>query len=119
MKKIIESLSIKIFSYIYKKQEEKHQKRMEKLNKKILSGSICGEKIHTTTGATLSIKKETETEKNSKLKVQKIVEQYLDNPKKLFEYIKGAKTQIVINKNAKKILSFVNEEEGLIIQKKA
>lgn len=118
MKKIFENLSIKIFSYIYKKQEEKHKKRMEKLNKKILSGSVCGEKIHTAKGATLSIKKQSETEQTSKLKIKKIVEQYLDNPKKIFEYIKGAKTSIIINKNADKILAFIGEDEGFIYPKK-
>lgn len=118
MKKIYNSLIIKIFNFIYKQQDLKHKKRMEKLNKKILSGSVCNEKIHTITGATLSIKKQDNSEKANKEKIEKIVQQYLNNPKKIFEYIKGAKTPVVIDKRAKNKLAFINEFEGLIYPQK-
>ena len=55
MKKILAKISIKIFDFIYKKQNEKHQKRMQKITKKIHSGSVCGGSVHTNMAATLTI----------------------------------------------------------------
>ena len=95
MKKIIDLLSIKIFDFVYKFQEVKHKKRMEKLNKKMLSGNICGEKHVAINGATLSLKNETyEKDKANQEKIEKIIEKYINQPEKFFDYIKGAKTPI-------------------------
>lgn len=119
MRKFFNSLSIKIFDFIYKYQEKKHKKRMEKLNKKILSGKICGEKQITINGATLSIKDENyEKDKANQEKIEKIIEKYINEPEKFFDYIRGAKTPIHKIKNADKILAKINEQEGFILPKK-
>ena len=89
MKKIIEKLSIKFFEYIYKKQDIAHKKRMEKLNKKILSGKVCGQTHHAVAGATLAITNEATTkDKANQEKIERIIEQYINEPEKLFNYIK-------------------------------
>ena len=119
MKKIIDLLSIKIFDFVYKFQEVKHKKRMEKLNKKMLSGNICGEKHVAINGATLSLKNETyEKDKANQEKIEKIIEKYINQPEKFFDYIKGAKTPIYKIKNADKILAKIGEFEGFILPKK-
>jgi len=56
MKKNIDLLIIKIADFFYKIQDKKHKKRLEKLNKKMLSGNICNEKYIAINGATLSFK---------------------------------------------------------------
>ena len=119
MQKLFNSLSIKLFDFIYKYQEKKHKKRMEKLNKKILSGKICGENQIAINGATLSIKdKNYEKDKANQEKIENIIEKYINEPEKFFEYIKGAKTPIYKIKNADKILAKINEQEGFILPKK-
>lgn len=115
MKKIIDKISIKIFDFIYKKQEIKHKKRMEKL----LSGKVCGEKIITTNDATLSIKNELyNKDKANQEKIENIIEKYINQPEKFFDFIRGAKTPIYKIKNADKILAYINEQEGFILPKK-
>jgi len=115
MKKIVYKLSIKLFDFIYKNQEIKHKKRMEKL----LSGKVCGKKIITTNGATLSIKdKNYENDKANQEKIESLIEKYINNPEKFFDYIKGAKTPIYKIKNAPKILAHIGEQEGFILPKK-
>ena len=115
MKKIITKLSIKLFDFIYKNQEKKHKKRMEKL----LKGKVCGEKYITTNGATLSIKDELyKKDKSSQEKIEKIIEKYINTPEKFFDYIRGAKTPIYKIKNADKILAKIAEQEGFILPKK-
>ena len=119
MKKIIEKLSIKLFECIYKKQDTAHKKRMEKLNKKILSGNVCGQKHHVVAGATLAISNEAVVkDKANQEKIEKIIEQYIDEPEKLFNYIKGAKTEVHLSKFAPKILAKINEQEGFILPQK-
>lgn len=119
MRKLIDSISIKIFNLIYAYQDKKHKKRMQKLNDKILSGKICNEKHVAINGATLSIKtKESEKEKLHQQKVENLIEKYINDPNKLFDYIKGAKTPIYKIKNAKKILEKIGEFEGFILPKK-
>ncbi len=119
MKKKLIKLSVKFFEFIYKKQNEKKIKRLNALNKKILSSNISGEKSFAISGATLAIKEKTEKEKKANSeKIEKIVQMYLNEPKKLFDYIKGAKTKIHVFKGAKKFLSFINEDEGFILPKK-
>ena len=106
MKKIIEILSFKFFDFIYKQQKIKHQKRMQKFNKKILSAKVGDEKFHSTIGATLSIKSANEEkDKINQEKIEKIVEKYIDAPEKFFDYIKGAGTKVYKIKKADKILS--------------
>ncbi len=120
MRKLIERLSIKIFNYIYKKQQENHKKRMEKLKKDILSNNICaGKKIHNTNGATLTLDNNSTTEKeiNDK-KLEVMIKSFLSEPKKFFDYIEGAKTPVYVVKGAKKILEKINEFEGFIYPKK-
>jgi len=115
MKKIIDKISIKIFDFIYKNQEKSHKKRMEKL----LSGKVCGKKLITTNGATLSIKDENyDSDKANQEKIESLIEKYIDKPQKFFEFIKGAKTPIYKIKNADKILAKINEQEGFILPKK-
>ena len=119
MKKIFEKLSIKFFEFIYKKQDMAHKKRMEKLNKKILSGNVCGQKHHAVVGATLAISSEAKAnDKANQEKIERIIEQYIDEPEKLFNYIKGAKTEVHLNKFAQKILAKINEQEGFILPQK-
>ena len=119
MKKFFEILTIKLFDKIYAIQEKKHKKRMEKLNKKILSGNICGQKNHTINGATLSIKNSNyKKDKLNQEKIEKLIEKHIKEPQKLFDYIKGAKTPIYKIKNADKILSKINEQEGFILPQK-
>ena len=119
MKKFIDLFSIKIFNLIYAFQEKKHKKRMQKLNDKILSGKVCNEKHVTINGATLSIKtQESEKEKLHQQKVENLIEKHINNPNKLFDYIKGAKTPIYEIKNAKSILDKIGELEGFILPKK-
>ena len=119
MKKFFDILTIKLFDKIYAIQEKKHKKRMEKLNKKILSGNICGQKQHTINGATLSIKDENyQKDKVNQEKIEKLIENHINEPQKLFDYIKGAKTPIYKIKNADKILAKINEQEGFILPKK-
>ena len=115
MRKFIDKLSIKIFDFIYKKQEKNHKKRMEKL----LSGKVCGEKIITTNDATLSIKNELyNKDKANQEKIENIIEKYINHPEKFFDFIKGAKTSIYKIKNADKILARIGEQEGFILPKK-
>ncbi len=119
MKNFFEILTIKLFDKIYTIQEKKHKKRMEKLNKKILSGNICGQKSHTINGATLSIKNSNyEKDKLNQEKIEKLIEKHINEPQKLFDYIKGAKTPIYKIKNADKILAKINEQEGFILPQK-
>ena len=119
MKKFFGILTIKLFDKIYAIQEKKHKKRMEKLNKKILSGNICGQKQHTINGATLSIKDENyQKDKVNQEKIEKLIENHINEPQKLFDFIKGAKTPIYKIKNADKILAKINEQEGFILPKK-
>ncbi|MBQ9149331.1 hypothetical protein IJX73_00200 [bacterium] len=119
MKKFLAKLSISFFDFVYKKQEKSHKKRMEKLNKKILSGNICSEKYYTTTDATLSIKNGLfDKDKANQEKIERIIEKYINEPEKFFDFIKGAKTPIYKIKNADKILSKIGEQEGFILPKK-
>ena len=115
MKKIIDLLTVKFFDFIYKNQEEKHKKRMEKL----LSGKVCGEKYITTNDATLTIKDELyNKDKANQEKIENIIEKYINQPEKFFDYIKGAKTPIHKIKNADKFLARIGEFEGFILPKK-
>ena len=119
MKKTLDLLLIKIFNKFYDFQEKNHKNRMQKLNKTLLSGNICGQKHVAINGATLSINNEnSKNDKANQEKIEKIIEQYINEPKKLFDYIKGAKTPVYKIKYAKKILSFINEQEGFILPKK-
>ena len=119
MKKKLTKISIKFFNLIYKLQEKKHVKRMEKLNKKILSASYCDEKIHTTSCATLTIKQDSSNKTSAnKEKIKKLFETFLDRPEKLFEYIKNGKTPVYKIQNAPDILKPIKEQEGFILPKK-
>lgn len=119
MKKLLEKLSIKIFEYIYKKQEEAHKKRMDRLKKDIKrGGTIAGKKVHASSAATLTINnKADETKKANQEKIEKIINSFLNEPKKFFDYISGAGTQVHIKKNADKFLSKIGEFEGFILPK--
>ena len=116
MRKIFVKLTLIIFDFIYKNQNKTHEKRMNKLKSKVLSSDISGEKNYCTSGATLAIKSKNEKNVN-KEKLENIIQNYLKEPIKFFEYIKGAKTQIHILKHAKKLLSFIDENEGFIYPK--
>ena len=116
MKKFFVNLSIKIFNYIYYLQNKKHEKRMEKLKSHVLSGSICDEKYHTTSSATLTIKNNSKEEKRAnRQKIENIINKCLDKPEKFFEYIQGAKTPVYKIKKA--IINLANlksiDESGI------
>lgn len=112
-------LTVKFFNFVYKLQEKKHKNRMEKLNKNILSGNICGKKYIAAHGATLSLNnKNFEEEKVNQKKLENIVEKYINEPEKFFNFIKGAKTPIYKIKLADKILSYIDEQEGFILPQK-
>lgn len=122
MKKILDRISIKIFDFIYEMQQKKHKKRMEKLSKKILTSSFAGKKIHTSANATLTIQEDYKKKiENRREKISRLVKTYLNKEngiEELFEYIKGAKTKVYLNRLANKIVSFINENEGFILPKK-
>jgi len=50
-------------------------------------------------------------------KVERILEKYSSDPKKLIEYIKGASTPIYLVKKPERILSKIKEEQGFIMPK--
>ena len=96
------------FNFVYKKQNDNHKKRMLELKKKILSSNVSGEKKYVTSSAMLDINATSKKAKKvNQEKIEKIVQAYLTEPKKMFDYIKGAKTGVYIIKGAKKILSFI------------
>lgn len=118
MKKFIDNIIVKIFDYIYKKQEKKQQKRLEKLKKRTLSGKIAGQKYVASSSATLTIKNDYDNQKKANQeKIEKIVVNFLDEPEKFFDYIKGANTPVYKIKFAKKLLEKIGEFEGLIYPK--
>lgn len=120
MKKLLTQISVKIFEYVYKKQNEAHQKRMANLKKDILKGGTCaGKKIHTGSAATLTIENNASKERQAnQQKIEKIINSFLNEPKKFFNYIKGAGTPVYKIKNARKILAQVGELEGFILPQK-
>ena len=119
MKKFLTRLTIKFFNLIYKKQNKMHKKRMKELKKKFLSSKTHSQKHYMTSCATLAIKADFENEKQiNQEKIEKIVQMYMNEPKKLFDYIKGASTPVIVNKYANKLLAFVNMDEGFILPQK-
>ncbi len=120
MKKLIALLSNKVFEYVYKKQNEARKKRMAKLKKELSKGGICaGKKLHTGSAATLTIENNASKEKKAnQQKIEQIINSFLDDPKKFFDYIKGAKTPVYKVKNAGKILAQIGEFEGFIYPQK-
>lgn len=116
MIKNIKKLSNKFFDLIYKFQRKKPKTRKKN---ELLSGNICGKKHITTNDATLSINgKNSKEEEINQKKLENIIEKYIDEPEKFFNFIKGAKTPIHKVKFANKILSYINEQEGFILPQK-
>lgn len=65
---------------------------------------------------TLNLTAETEKKKTAiNEKVKKLVLKYINNPKKLVQYMKFNGLAVYNIKNAEKFLKYVNEEEGFII----
>ena len=94
-------------------------KNKKKIDRLFLSGICAGKKIVTVNGATLTIDNGAESKKLiNEEKIQNIVEKCLKNPQKFFDYIEGAKTPVYKIKNADKILSMINEQEGFILPQK-
>lgn len=119
MRKFFVKLSVMFFNFVYKKQNDIHKKRMIELKKKILSSNVSGEKKYITSSAMLDINASSKKAKKiNQEKVEKLVQTYLHEPKKLFDYIKGANTRVHVLKSAKKILSVISEDEGFILPKK-
>ncbi len=119
MRKFFVKLSVMFFNFIYKKQNDIHKKRMIELKKKVLSSNVSGEKKYITSSAMLDINASSKKAKKiNQEKVEKLVQTYLHEPKKLFDYIKGANTKVYVLKSAKKILSVISEDEGFILPKK-
>ncbi len=99
----------KIFKFLLKKYKRNKAKTM-------LLGKCAGKKIISINGATLTIDNGAEERKAiNQQKIQKIVERCLENPEMFFDYIKGANTPVYKIKNADKILSLINEQEGFIL----
>ena len=99
----------RILNFLIKKHKKNKAKSM-------LAGKYAGKKIVTVNGATLTIDNGAENKKTiNEEKIQNIVEKCLKNPQKFFDYIEGAKTPVYKIKNADKILSFINEQEGFIL----
>lgn len=121
MGKLLQKLSIKIFDFIYKKQELNHKKKMDNL-KKVMSAKSSSGKMHLNSAATFTIKENLKEEKKAnKEKIEAIIKTFLNDKQgvqKLFDYVKGAKTRVYKIKNAHKILAFVNEDEGFILPSK-
>lgn len=125
---MLAKLSIDFFNFIYKIQNQNHEKKMSalqssingaRLNKNILSADYCDEKIHTSSCATLTIKnKSTNNSKANQEKIKKLFETFINDKEKLFEYIKNGKTPVYKIKKADKILSFIDETEGFILPQK-
>lgn len=117
----IDKILIKFFNFIYKIQEEKHNKKMAKLklklSKKVISGNVAGEKFCQNSCATLTIKNKDEEKKVNIEKLEKIILQSINEPQKLFSYIKGSKTKVYHNIFADKILKVIKEDEGFIYPK--
>lgn len=115
-----DKITTKIFEFIYKKQDERHKKRMNSLKKRTLSGKINGESYHTNSAATLTIKNGSQEEK--KANQQKIKEILLNSMQNdydgLFKYIEHSSTKIYKHKFANKILAKIDETEGFILPKK-
>ncbi len=119
MKKQMTKLLVKLFDCVYNIQKRKHEKRMSKLNKKILSAQFCDEKFHTSSGATLTIKNHSNNNaKANQEKIKKLFETFINDKEKLFDYIKKGNTKVYKIKNANKILSLIKEQEGFILPKK-
>lgn len=108
---------LKISDFLFQKNEQKENFKV--VDKNILTGSICGNKVHTTFDATLTISSK---DKQKDLEIQNEIQKLLiENQNKainLFNYMKNLGTPIIKNKNATKILSKINEELGFIYPKK-
>lgn len=119
MKKYIDRLIIKFFDFVYKKQNERHQKRMESLKKSISTASYNGEKHSMNSAATLTINNSSNHEKKANQeKIKEILDNALKSEDGLFKYIEKSTTPIYKIKFADKILAKINETEGFILPKK-
>lgn len=109
MRKSFKKLLIRIF-----KNHKKKNKIM--MDKSILSANDGNNSCHINSSAMLTIEKQKDM--TYQIRIEKMLNDYIDKPQKLFEYIKGAGTKVFLNKYAAKILSKINEQEGLIYPKK-
>lgn len=109
----------KFLAFIYKKQNERHKKKMDSLKKKTLSGKVNGESYHTNSAATLTIKNGTvEEKKANQKKIKEILLSSLQKGQKgVFEYIENSSTYVYRHKYADKILERIDEIEGFILPK--
>ncbi len=116
MKKFILDFINKIFALQEKYLEGKYQKKMNALNfnkKDSMSKNIM------TSGASLTFSVELEKNKQKvRNDVTKLAKENLDNLYNLLEYAKQRGAKFYSIKNAKKLLSLIKEEPGLIFPKK-
>jgi len=121
MEKIISKLTISFFELIRTYQIKQHKKRMDKLNKEILSKTKDA-KINISQNENVNFStKQNELLLKRQTEIEKIVKNFLsekDGIHQFFNYIKKHGTKVYKINNANKILSFIGEEEGFIVPQK-
>ncbi len=109
MRKSFKKLLAGIFKNFNKKKND--------INKSVLSANDGTKSCHINSSATLTIEN-APCDMSYQTRIEKMLNDYIDKPEKLFEYIKGSGTKVFLNKYASKILAKINEQEGLIYPKK-
>ncbi len=110
MRKYLKRFLLNVYKFFNKKKEYA-------INKSILSANDGNKSCHINSSATLTIENK-QTDMSYQTRIEKMLDNYIDKPEKLFEYIKGSGTKVFLNKYAAQILSKINEQEGLIYPKK-
>ena len=78
---------LNIYEFLFQKKSQKDNLKV--IDKNILSGSICGDKVHTTFDATLTIcSKSKENDIKIQNQIQKLLIENKNNPINLFNYMK-------------------------------
>lgn len=110
MRKSLKKILFNIF-------KSSNKKRKHSMDKNILSANDGNKSCHINSSATLTIENK-QNDMSYQKRIEKLLDGYINEPQKLFEYIKGSGTKVFLNKYASKILSKINEQEGLIYPKK-
>ena len=104
MRKYLKRFLLNVYKFFNKKKEYA-------INKSILSANDGNKSCHINSSATLTIENK-QTDMSYQTRIEKMLDNYIDKPEKLFEYIKGSGTKVFLNKYAAQILSKINEQEG-------
>ena len=100
---------------------QKREKKLESVLTKRLKTSAANKTSKTVIGENITMTFSAETERNKELvlkSVSQLVTETKAKPELLLEYIKVHKTRVIKLPKANKILSLINEEEGLITELK-